>query len=156
MLDMPKGIDPEQEYAAPDEKATACAITITTQVGSNRSIVVQTYLARDEDIGVYHVILDKLNKVVDRQEAKLQVEGLEANLDMHKQKLANMAEDYARIEDKAQAAWEARGKKGAFKLSEAELNQKTQAVALIERTKDEIKRLEDEIAKARGVISDVE
>ena len=156
MLDKPETRDPEASFAAPDEKATACAITITTQVGSNRSIVVQTYMARDEPPAAFNTVFDKLNKVVDRQEAKLQLEEMEANLLRTQKNLKHMSEDYGRIEERAQQAWDARGKKGAFKLSEPELVQKTQAKGLIERTQDEIKRLEADIARARGVVADVD
>ena len=143
-------------FAAPDEKAVACAITITTQVGSNRSIVMQSYIERDAPITAFHGVLDKLNKAVDRQEATLQLEGLEIDLDKHRKKLTQMSEDYQNIEERAQKAWDARGKKGAFRLSEIELTQKVQAGDLLKRMKEEITRLEKEVDKARGVIADVE
>jgi hypothetical protein len=156
LLDKPEERDPEANFAPPDEKATACAVTITTQVGTNRSIVVQTYLARDADINDFHSVFDKLNKVVDRQEAKLQLEELEARLALSQKNLKNMSADFDRIEERAQKAWDDRGKKGAFKLSEAELTQKKQARGLIERTKEEVARLEADISRARGVVADVD
>ena len=156
MLDRPEARDPETPFTSPDEKAVACAITITTQVGSNRSIVVQSYMERDAPANMFHDVLDKLNKVVDRQEAKLQLEGLDLDLDKHRKKLVHMAEDFQNIEARAERAWNERGKKGAFRLSEAELTQKTQAGDLLKRMKEEIARLEVEIAKVRGVIADVD
>ena len=156
MLDTPERRDPEQAFAAPDEKAMACAITITSQVGSNRSIIVQTYLDRDADISLYHSVFDKLNKVVDRQEAKLQLEELEANLARSEKTLRHASQDYSGIEERAQKAWEERGKKGAFKLSEPELQKKVQSVDVLNRLKEEIERLKADLVKARGVVHDVD
>jgi Zn-dependent M32 family carboxypeptidase len=156
LLDTPERRDPEQTFRDPDEKAVACAITITTQVGSNRSIVVQSYLERDAPISAYHDVLDKLNKAVDRQEAKLQIESLEADLLRMKVNHEKLVNDYQGIEERSQRAWEARGKKGAFKLSEAELVQKNQAANTIKAGKENIARLEADINKARSVIADVD
>ena len=156
MLDTPERRDPEQTFRDPEEKAVACAITITTQVGSNRSIVVQTYLERDASLGHYHVVLDKLNKAVDRQEAKLQIENLEADLLRMEVNHGKLVQDYQGIEDRAQKAWDVRGKKGSFRLSEQELVHKEQAMQTIAAGKVNVARLKADIAKARGVIADVE
>lgn len=152
MLDHLKEIDPEKAFSDPDEKGAACAITITTQISTNRSIVVQTYMGRDDDIVQYNAVVDKLHRVIDRQEAKLQVESWTAELETRQRNLNHMLEDYQRIEVKAQEAWDNRGKKGAFRLTEAELNAKTQAHANIARTKEGIEQLKNEIAKARGLV----
>lgn len=154
MLDRPETLDPEAGFQPPDEKAVAAAITITSQVGTNRSIVVQTYLDRDASLAVFNTVIDKLTKAVDRQEARLQLEALEADLARSKKNLLRASEDFQHIEARAQKAWEQRGKKGAFRLSEAELTQKSQAVGLIERLKEEVTRLEEAIAKARGISSE--
>lgn len=150
MLDTPERRDPEKAFVDPDAKDTACAITISTQMSTNRSMVVQTYLGRDDDIAAYNVVVDKLTRVVDRQEAKLQVESWSVELETRQRNLNHMLEDYQRIEVKAQQAWESRGKKGAFRLSEQELGAKNQAHANISRAREEIERLKNEIAKARG------
>ena len=156
MLDTPERLDPEATFASPEEKAVACAITITTQVGSNRSIVVQSYLERDAPLAAYHEVLDKLNKAVDRQEAKLQIESLEADLLRMEVNHGKLVHDYQGIEERSQEAWDARGKKGAFRLSPQELTQKDQAMQTIKAGNDNIARLKADIAKARGVIADVE
>lgn len=156
MLDKIEMRDPEKSFADPDAKGPACAITISTQVSTNRSIVVQTYMDRDDDVNAYHAVADKLTRVVNRQEAKLQLESWSAELETRHRNLNHMLEDYQRIEVRAQEAWENRGKKGAFRLSEQDLQAKVQANANIKRAQEEIKRLESEIAKARGVVADVE
>jgi len=154
VLDTPERRDPEQTFRDPEEKALACAITITTQVGSNRSIVMQTYIDRDAPLAEYHDVLDKVNKAVDRQEAKLQIEGLEADLLRMKVNHDKLVRDYQAIEERSQRVWETRGKKGAFKLSEQELVQKEQAMLTIKAGKENLARLEADIVKARGVIAD--
>jgi len=151
LLDTPESRDPEAGYRAPDEKAMACSITITTQVGTNRSIVVQTYLDRDAPLRDYNELLDKLNSATDRQEAKLQVESMEADLVRMEVNHAKLVKDYQEIESRAEKMWNARGKKGAFKLSEPELVQKTQAMNTIEAGKENIARLKAEIAKVRAI-----
>ena len=151
MLDTPESRDPEAVFRSPDEKAMACAITITTQVGSNRSIVVQTYLDRDAPLQDYNELLDKLNQATDRQEAKLQVEAMEADLVRMKVNHGKLIKDYSEIEVRAQKMWETSNKKGPFKLSEPELVQKMQSINTIEAGKENIARLEAEIAKVRAV-----
>jgi len=64
--------------------------------------------------------------------------------------------DYQGIEDRSQKAWEDRNKKGAFKLSPQELQQKQQAMQTIKAGKENIARLKESIAKARGVVADVD
>lgn len=156
MLDKPDSLDPERDFASETGKAIAVAVTISTQVSSNRSIVMQTYLPRDAHISAFHETLDKLTKATDRQEAKLALEGLEKELAQHQKTRHNLVEDFLTIEVRAQAAFQSRGKRGDFKLSPAEEAQKGTAKTNIERYDTEIKRIEAEIAKARGVILDVD
>jgi hypothetical protein len=152
MLDHLKTVDPEKSFTDPDEKGAACAITITTQLSTNRSIVVQTYMGRDDPLEQYNSVVDKLRRVVDRQEAVLQVESWTAELETRERTLKYAKIDYGRIEERAQAAWESRGKKGAFKLEEKDLQAKLQSKANIERAEEECARLRSEIAKARGIV----
>jgi Zn-dependent M32 family carboxypeptidase len=151
LLDRPEERDPEAGFKAPDEKAMACAITITSQVGSNRSIVVQTYLDRDASRRDYDVLLDKLTSSVDRQEARLSLEGLELDLKRMEANHDKLVQDFSGIEERAQQAWENRGKKGRFALSAQELTQKQQAMNTIAAGKENIARLKADIEKVRAI-----
>src|SRR5215472_1895592 len=153
MLDKPESLDPERSFGDVESKAIAVAITVTSQVAANRSIVMQTYLERDAPLGVFNTVLDKLAKASDRQEAKLQLESLQDELKKHESNLQRMIEDYQSIEARSEEQWVKRGKRGEHKLTDAERSQKSTAKTNIERWREEIKKIQVQIAKARGVIA---
>ena len=154
MLDKPESLDPERSFGDVESKAIAVAITVTSQVAGNRSIVMQTYLERDASLGVFNAVLDKLAKASDRQEAKLQLESLQDELKKHESNLQRMIEDYQSIEARSEEQWVKRGKRGEHKLTDAERSQKSTAKTNIERWREEIKKIQVLIEKARGVIAD--
>ena len=156
MLNVPESLDPESEFAPPDQKEMACAVTLTAQMSQTRSLVVQTYVARDAPIGLFHTVLDKLSKAINRQEAVLDLEAEELNLKVEKDKLRSMQEDFLRIEDDAQAEWERRGKKGPFKLGEKENAAKRTSVITIDRYKDAIAERTARIEKLKAKIANME
>ena len=129
----------------------ACAITITSQVGSNRSIVVQTYLDRDAPRRDYDVLLDKLTSSVDRQEAKLQLEALTEQLVEHEKRLHELKEDFARIEVDAEKAWTTGRKKGPYVPGDKEAGQKNNVMVNIGRWETEIKKIKASIIKAQAI-----
>lgn len=153
MLDSPERRDPEDVYAAPDAKETAAALTFTAQVSQNRSIVIQTYMARDAPVVMYHDVLDKLAKAVNRQEAVLDLESHELNLRVEEDKLKLMKEDFLRIETVAGEAWERSGKKGAFKLGPKEDSARKTSMVNIDRFTDAIAKRKLDIAKLKAIIS---
>jgi len=148
--------DPEDDFAAPDQKGTAAAITVTAQISTNRSIVIQTYMDRDAPVRDYHGIIDKLSVSIDRQEAKANLEGLEAEQALEEKTLKQMEEDFTAIPGRAEAQWIAGGRKGQYKPSPQEAAQKLQAENGIKRFRESIKKRAVEIAKCRGVIAKVD
>lgn len=153
MLDAPETRDPEAGFSAPDEKATAAAVTMTAQISQNRSIVIQTYLARDSEVGEFHAVLDKFGAAIERQEAKAQIEEQEANLAQEEKTLRQLKEDIASVEDRSQKAWERANKKGAWKMTEAEHAQKATAMTNVKRFDEAIAKRKADIAKLKGVIA---
>jgi len=141
-----KSVDPETAVAD-----VAAAITFTAQVSQNRSIVIQTYMPRDAPVSEFHETLDKMTKSVDRQQAKLDMEELLANLAQEEKTLKGLEEDFLAIEPRAQAVWNAR-KNGPFKLSQQELAQKATARTNIERFREAIAKRNAEIAKCQARI----
>jgi hypothetical protein len=101
-------------------------------------------------------VLDKLNKAVDRQEAKLQIESLEADLLRMETNHGKLVADYNAMDERAQQLFEARGKKGPYKPSAQELMQKGNTLETIKAGKANIDRLKADINKARSVIADVD
>lgn len=156
MLDKPEVRDPESEFAPPEEKAIAVAVTLTAQVSQNRSIVMQTYIPRDAEMGEYHHALDKLSAAVDRQEAKANLESEETQLALEEKTLRQMKEDYAGIQERSEKAWVASNRRGPHKLTPQEEGQKQQAVVAMTRYKEAIEKRTREIAKLKAVIAATE
>ena len=148
--------NPEDEYRDPEQKGTAAALTLTAQVSSNRSIVIQTYMDRDAPLSEFHGVLDKLATSIDRQEAKANLEGLEAEQALEEKTLKQMEEDYAAIPERAEAAWQASNKKGPYRPSPQEAAQKIQAANGIKQYRERIKKRVAEIAKCQGIIAKVD
>ena len=156
MLDQPHSLDPEDAFASPDEKEIAAQVTMTAQTSSNRSIVMQTYLPRDAALGMYHGVLDKMSTAIDRQEAKANLEGLEAEQALEEKTLKAMEEDYLAVPARARAAWQASGRKGEYKPSPQEQAQKGQAEQGIKRFRESIEKRKGAIAKCRATIAKVD
>ena len=146
-LGVPEALDPEE-----GQKAIATAVTVSSQVNPNRSIVLQTYLPRDASVKDYHDLLDKLTRASDRQEAKANLPGLKVSLGQHEKTLQQLTDDYAQIETRAAAAWKASNKKGEFKLSANEAAQKGIAEQNIKRYRTEIEKIKGEIAECEAEI----
>lgn len=153
MLDKPEVRDPERDFAPPEQKEIAVAVTMTAQISQNRSIVMQTYIPRDAEVDWYHHMLDKLSKAVDRQEAKASLEAEEANLALEEKTLKQQREDFVAIEERAQTAWEHSRKKGPWPgLTAAEAAQKGTAATNIRRFEEAITKRKAEIAKLKALI----
>ncbi len=146
--------DPEAQFASPDVKGMAAAITMTAQISQHRSIVMQTYLDRDAPVGSFHSVLDKFERAIGRQEARTNLEEHEANLALEEKTLKQLSEDYAAIEVNSQADWEARNKRGPHQLSPAERAQKENAKTTIRRYQEAIAKRKADIAKLKGIVAE--
>lgn len=144
------------EEAEQSVAGVAAAITVTAQVSSNRSIVLQTYLPRDATISEYHAVLDKFGAAVDRQEAKEQLEAMQVDQALEERTLKSMEEDFTALPERLQAQWEASSKRGPYKQSPAELAQRGQAEVGIRRYRESIAKRAVEIGKCEAVIAKVE
>ena len=144
--------DPEAQFASPDARGMAAAITVTAQISQQRSIVMQTYLDRDAPLSLFHGVLDKFDKAIGRQEAKSSVEENEAHLATEEKTMRQLIEDFNSIEVRSIAEWNARNKKGQHKLSQAEEAQKETAKTNIRRYQEAIERRKGDIAKLRGIV----
>lgn len=145
--------DPEAAFASPDAKGMAAAVTFTAQISQHRQIVLQTYLDRDSDVRVFHSVLDKFGKAIERQEAKSQLEENKANLEVEEMQLKRATEDYGNIETRAEAEWVRKRKQGPFKLSDTEAGQKQTAKITIERFKEAVEKRKAEINRLIAVIA---
>jgi hypothetical protein len=148
-----EALNPEDGFAKPDAKGIAAQISMTAQISQNRQIVIQTYLDRDSHQSVFNAVLDKLNRSIERQEAKVRIEEEEANLEVEEKALRNLVEDFAAIEDRSRKAWERANKRGQWRLSEAEEAHKKGALTNVERYKEVIAKRKQTLAKLRAVIA---
>jgi hypothetical protein len=146
--------DPEAQFAPPDVKGMAAAITVTAQISQQRSIVIQTYLDRDAPISMFHDVLDKFDRAIGRQEAKTNLEENVINLAIEERTLKQLTEDFNSIELRSQADWLARNKKGQHKLTQAEEAQKETAKTNIRRYQEAITKRKSDIAKLQGIIAE--
>lgn len=146
--------DPEAQFASPDVKGLAAAITVTAQISQTRQIVMQTYIDRDSPIGDFHGVLDKFDTAIGRQEAKSNLEESKSNLAIEEKTMGQLVEDYNSIEQRSADAWKNRGKQGEPKLSQAEAAQKETAKTNIQRYKDAIAKRKADIARLEAVIAE--
>lgn len=151
MLTKPEVVDPEREFAPPDEKATALAMTLTMPVG-NGSLVLQTFMARDDDLTEYNIVLDKMDAAIRRQAAKREIEENEANLAIEEKTFKQVKEDFLAIEDRSRTLHAASGRKGPWKLSPQEEAQKTTAITTIKRYEDAITKRKADIARLKALV----
>ena len=147
-MEQPKALSPEPQGEI------AVAITVQSQVGDKRTIVMQTYLPRDTHVKEFHKTLDKLTRAVDRQEAKANLEQAKRHLEQVTETLAKLEADYTRIDERNATEWKVKGKKGEPQLNQTELAAKGTAHTnikeyrnQIDKAKAQIKEYEAEIAK---------
>lgn len=135
----------------PDELAVA--ITVLTQIPPHRTVELKTFIGQDQPDHSFNRLLDKLGRAVDRQEAFYKKKDLVLGLAHEKKLLAQLTEDYNRIDGRSQVAWEAKGKKGPHKLSPQEEQQKGAAEVNIKRYKESIAKIENEIAEYEELLN---
>ena len=135
----------------PDELAVA--ITVSTQIPPHRSIVLQTYLGQEQPERAFNHLMDKIGRVSDRQEAFYKKKDLVLGLAHEKKFLAQLVEDYNKIEGRSQVAWEAKGKKGPHKLSPQEESQKGIAEVNMKKYKESIAKIENEIEEYEELLN---
>ena len=149
-MEMPKELNPE-----PGE-AIAVAVTIQSQVNPRRTIVMQTYIARDLPVRDFHHLVDKLSAVTDRQEARFDLQGVVLSLEADKKGLAAAQEAFANIERLNAAVWAKRGKKGDPVLSQTEEQAKINHGTNIRHFNKEIAKKEKEIKELEGKLAKVD
>lgn len=150
MLDKTSG-DPSQGVTT---DVPAVGVTIQSQVNPRRSIVLQTFIGRDEGTREFHALTDKLSSVIDRQEAKYDLIGAQDKLAADQRSLDLGEAQFVAIGVRSAEEWKAKRKQGEPQLSASERIAKDNVAqsikagrASVERLKQEIKELEAKIAK---------
>jgi hypothetical protein len=149
-MELPKELDPNQ---GPD---IAVAVTIQSDVNPRRKIVMQTFIGRDVHVKEFHALTDKLSSVIDRQEAKFDLEGLKLNIEADRRGLEAAKDAYANIEKLNASQWQSRGKKGEPVLSPAETQSKLNHATNIRAFNKAIEKKEAEVAELEAKIAKVD
>ena len=86
--------------------AAAIGYSVISNLGGDRQLTTQCFVGEDEDDSAVNAKLDRMFGFIDRQKAKYEIVDVEADLMKHREMLAQLNEDMARIGldfDKAQA-----------------------------------------------------
>lgn len=116
----------------------AIGFSINYQIDDRRGIVAQTHVPQDASSATMDEVLDRIFTSIDRRVTMFKLEDWHRKLANDQKQLKRLEEDYARIGEVHLAAWEASGKRGAFKLDTKQEQDKRNAESTLERYRQEI------------------
>lgn len=149
-MDLPKTLDPNDG----EKQAIAVAITLNSAVNDRRQLTFQTYLGRDEPIGLFHNTVDKLSKVIDRQEAVYRLADEKLRLLSDEMQLETTAGDLLKIPEEVDARWRASNKKGPSQKLPADTARESQLKTNVEALRRRIDERKKEVATLEARIAD--
>lgn len=125
----------------------AAALGITWQVGvdEKRSLVIQTYAARDDTPSELRNLLTKITDASDYVEKLYRVRNLKLERKKMADELARQMETYSNLEEGYRVAFARRGKKGEYEPQGNEISQLNQNRANQERVKAQMTYIDTEI-----------
>lgn len=136
----------------------AIGISVSEQIG-NRSIVVQTHVDGTCSEAELNAALDRILKAADRQklyyETREELYKNKANLEQHENALSDMKADLVRVDDENIRQFEDSGRKGPFKLSQAQRSQRATVTKNIEAFQFNIGRLKKSIAEQEQMLKGI-
>lgn len=131
-------------------------ISYQSSVGENRGAVFETYVPQSytpQDIGA---IMDKLREVCDRQTAIVKIDELKKAIASDKAHLEAGKADMRRIEEHQMNAWITSGRKGEFRLTQAEAQARQNCEGSIINRQKSIELMEAQLAEHMAkILSDV-
>jgi HD-GYP domain-containing protein (c-di-GMP phosphodiesterase class II) len=137
------------EVRDPEPPEIATAFTLQVQLDNGKQMVLQSYLPRDAPIKDYHAFADKMHLVVERQQWKSDIVGLNGALEVERRSLQAAEADFSRVEKEHVEKWQNTGRKGDPKVTPAEDAHRKNA-------RSNIQRFRDEIAKKEKLVADLE
>lgn len=151
--------------------APAIGMSLQFDLGGNRTLVLQTHVDGDAPALVINSALDLIAQAADRQRLRYDLKVMRKELKLHQKTLKAGEEDFARIEAKAKAAydaqlkalamaivegdargenaWKARGKQGAYKREGAWAQQAANKISELENLRAQGFKLSDKEAIER-------
>lgn len=127
--------------------AVALGISYSVTLDAQRSLVFQTHVERDVEPSAMNAVIDKMVAAANRQYATVELKNVKRQLEIQKTQLRRVTEDLSRLDDQARDAWTKAGKRGEFKLARNEEMHRENARVTQERFKEEITKLEVEVAE---------
>lgn len=137
------------------EKAPALGISVQFPLDDKgKMLVFQTHLDREETTDHdLNTTLDKLVKAGNRQQAMMDLPVLEQKLIIHSGALENMTKSLDRIDEQHKADYERGNRRGEFKRSTTQENDRTNVLTSIDRGKQDIAGLQRQIAECKTLIA---
>jgi len=142
--------------------STAPAIGVSFQIdlGTGRTIVMQTHVDQDAGQGSIDVLLDKMGAAAERQRVHYghvaKKEALEQLLEQQQRQYDAFSRDFMRLEDE-RAAREAEhaegGRRGPYKAPPNEESQRKNARVTLENAKQDMDKTRRQIAEVGEVIA---
>lgn len=142
----------------PETQVAAIDVSLTCDAGAGRMLQFRTFIERDANTAWINHLLDRLNKVADRQKAIYSLEEEESRLRVEEQGLVRFSEQMDAIDRKneaAELAWHEGGqRRRPYQIPEKEIQHKAQ---LAESLRLHAKAIEDRkanIAKLKALIGE--
>jgi hypothetical protein len=131
-------------------------ISYQSSLGEGRGAVFETYLAQSASVLEISALMNKLREVCDRQDAVAKIAELKRAIDSDKAHLVAGKADIQRLEVHQMNAWIASGRKGEFKLSQAEAQARQNVEGSLINRKKSIELLEAQLTEYQAkLVSDV-
>lgn len=128
----------------------AITFSIEAKINQSRSIVAQTAVPRDAEVGEINAVLDKVAGALDRQEAKALLKGLKVTLERDRKQFDRQVDQVAKLRQTYESEWAAQNRRGPYELRGQQKsnieNQEASLTALDERIKT-IERDIEELGK---------
>lgn len=121
-------------------------------MGAQRGAVFETYLPLTASDKTISAVLDKLRAVCDRQEAIGNIRELESKLKSDQAALAALGADMERVKNTQIDAWQKSGRKGPFKLSQAEEQHRQNLEGSVINRQKSIEFIEAELERYRSLV----
>jgi hypothetical protein len=122
-------------------------ISYQSSLGEGRGAVFETYMPQSASVLEISDLMDKLRDVCDRQEAVAKIDELKRAIASDKAHLEAGKADMQRIEEHQMNAWISSGRKGEFKLSQAEAQARLNVEGSLLNRQKSIANLEAQLAE---------
>lgn len=130
----------------------ALGISVKSVVNGTMEVVFQSHFERDTPAEEINPFIDKLLGVVERQDNKFKLATYRDQLRQHESQINNLKQDLANVDRRVEQEWESGGRRGAFKRTPKQEQERMNALQVFERYKLEADKLRGYIADLEGKV----